>query len=752
MTVVHPLLDQVRRLRPEGAERVDLVFAVLANTLAIIGFRTVFAAHGELTVGLPAIAAGTVVGLIIHRLRLTAPAAAGLAIVVFLVLGGPIALRHRAIGGILPSPAAVTGLVDGIIEGWIRLLTTLPPADGTGDLAAIPYLCGYVGAVLTVVLALRSRRRALCALPPLAVLVVGVLVGTDRPASLLLQGVVFAMTTMAWLSLRHDRDRRVVTGSTSRSRLTGAVGLLGISAVGGILVGPHLPGASPDRYVLRDEVVPPFLPLTEPSPLAAYRNYTDEDHRDEEILTVTGLPVGGRIRIAAMDRYNGLVWQVSGDGSPLAGEFRHVGAELPTSTDGISHDLEITIRRPHGVWVPLAGDVADIDFRGERAEELTDALRVNVETDTAAVPDGLREGDRYRLRAVFSPPVERAELVAASIADHDLPEPVIETPPDFDSRAADWARGEPEPYSEMLAIAEGLRTEGAYTDGGEDANPVSPPGHGLRRLLDFITVDQPFGNGEQFAAAQGLLAQARNTPVRVVMGFVQHDAVDEVTFRGADVEAWIEVPVAGHGWVPIDGTPPEDQLPDPIKQPRSKTDDPEPQPPPPTTIPPPTTVPDDLEPQPPEEEDEETTEATGPPVLLLLGGALIGPPLVFLALPAGLITAAKRRRRNRRRTGGEPAGRIIAAFDELVDLGRDLGAPVPARTTRTETVAHLDRREALDLARRADDAGFGAVDPTDEDAEQAWRLHDTARAEMLAGLDRPRRIRTTVNPTSLRRR
>src|SRR5690606_29049646 len=118
-------------------------------------------------------------------------------------------------------------------------------------------------------------------------------------------------------------------------------------------------------------------------------------------------------------------------------------------------------------------------------------------------------------------------------------------PTEFISRASDWARDQPTSYAEMLAVAEGLQSDGAYSDGGPEANPVSPPGHSLRRLLDFISIEQPFGNGEQFAAAQGLMAQALGVPVRVVMGFVNEEGGDEVTFRGEDIEAWIEVPVDG---------------------------------------------------------------------------------------------------------------------------------------------------------------------------------------------------------------
>ena len=50
--------------------------------------------------------------------------------------------------------------------------------------------------------------------------------------------------------------------------------------------------------------------------------------------------------------------------------------------------------------------------------------------------------------------------------------------------------------------------------------------------MEFFAIDQPFGNGEQFGSALGVLAQALGVPVRVVMGFVNEADAEEVTFLG----------------------------------------------------------------------------------------------------------------------------------------------------------------------------------------------------------------------------
>ncbi|HEU5082428.1 MAG TPA: transglutaminase-like domain-containing protein, partial [Acidimicrobiales bacterium] len=646
-------------LRPSRADLVDVALGSLLAVLGVVGFRTTFAGGEELVVGVPAVLVGAAVGYALVKLRVPLLAGVAAATVVFFVLGGPLALRHRAVAGVLPSADAVSGLADGLINGWIRLLTTLPPAGEAGDLLAIPYLCGFAGGAVAVALALRFPARAWCVLPPTAVLVVSVLMGTKRPASLLLQGAAFAALTIAWVAARHHRGRMVTSTATSRSRLATAGGLLAVSAVGGFFVGPLLPGAdTDDRYVLRQDVEPPFDPLTEPSPLASYRNYTDQDEREDPVLTVSGLPDGAHLRIAAMDSYSGTEWEATGDGSVLAGEYLRVGAEIPAEVDGPEREVTVEVHEPEGVWVPLAGDVTGLDFVGPRGGVLDDEVRVSIQTDTAAVPRELQAGDRYRFTARFVDLPAEDVLVETPLDSRFDRVEAVDLPTEFVSRASEWARNQPTPYAEMAAIAEGLRTEGAYTDGGEDANPVSPPGHSLRRLLDFISIEQPYGNGEQFAAAQGLLAQARGVPVRVAMGFVNERGEDEVTFRGEDIEAWIEVPVAGVGWVPVDGTPPEDQLPDPMKQPRSKTDNPEPQPPPPTTVPPPTSIPDELDPEEPEEEDEDDDGAGGIPGWVVAAGAVVGLPAVLVGGPALAIVGLKRRRRARRRTRGTPSQRV----------------------------------------------------------------------------------------------
>lgn len=739
--------------RPTRAEGIDVAFTVALGILGVVGFRTVFADAQELTVGVPAVLAGVAVGFTALKVRL--PFLAGLAVtlVALFVLAGPIALRHRATAGFLPSPDASVALADAAITSWVDLLTSLPPAGRGGDHAAIPYLCGFLGAAATIALARHFRDRSFCVIPPTIVLVVSVLMGTKRPASLLLQGVVFAGVTIAWVSVRYQRERRINVATNSRSRLLAGAVLIGISAFGGTVIGPMLPGGGElDRYVLRQDVEPPFDPLTEPSPLAGYRNYSDQDRRTDEIVRVQGLPAGARIHIGIMDSYSGTEWRATGSGSVLAGEYLRVGAEIPADGLGLEQAVTVEMLRPHGVWVPLGGDVTGLAFRGDRAEQLDEEVRVSIETDAAAVPGGLRAGDQYRFTAEFTAPPSEDVLVETGLdgryVGYAYDDP-LQIPEVFVSRGADWVGEQPTEFAEVLAMAEGLIEEGAFSDGGPEANPPSPPGHSLRRLLDFIDTEQPFGNGEQFAAAMGLLAQSRDIPVRVAMGFVNRAGNDDITFRGEDIEAWVEVPVDGYGWVPIDVTPPEDKQPDPIRQPRSKTENPEPQPPPPTTVPPPTSIPNELEAEEPDP-DEEKDDAAGIPAWAKFLVVAIGMPILLLVIPALVIIAIKRRRRRRRRRRGTPADQVAGSFSELVDGARDVGRFLPGRATRPELATAVGVTDAGTLASHADTAAFGPEESTEEDVEVAWATLVECERSLQSDLDRAQRLRSAVSVRSLR--
>ena len=744
--------DRARELlRTTAAERVDLVFALVLAGLAVFGFRSTFSGNEELTVGLPAVVLGVAVGFVLGKVRAPLLVSVATGVVVFFVFAGPIALHHRALAGLLPSPAAFSAAAEATITGWKNLLTTLPPAGEAGDLLTIPYLCGLASALAATALAVRYPRRSWCILPLILLLAVSVLMGTKRPASLLLQGVIFGGGLLAWMSVRYRRGRELHETSLSRRRLARAVALLTLAAAFGGIIGPRLPGADAnDRYVWRDDVEPPFDPLKEPSALAGFRTYTDEDVRDDEILTVDGLPPGERVRIAMMDDYDGLVWRGSGTGTVLAGEYLRVGAQFPVDLDTDSVDMSFQIHKPQGVWLPLAGDVGSIEFVGDDRVELAEEVRVSIDTDTAALPSNVPPEVSYSIRTRFPEIPDPEELEDRALdgrfarvdGDNELPEQVI-------SLASEWAGNAPTEHSEMEAIAEQLRMEGRYTDGGPDAQPISPPGHSLARMVYFLEPANPFGNGEQFASALALMAKARGIPARLVLGFTNRTDDTSITFKGSDIEAWVEVPVDGIGWVPVDGTPPEDQVPEVVARPRSVRENPEPQPPPPITTPPPTAVPEELEAQ-EDEEEEDDGEGSGLLGLILRLATVVGIPLLLLGGPVLLILLLKRRRRKRRRNQGTPSERLSGSFDELVDYARDLAQPVPPRSTRSERAAVLASTDGRSLAHRADEAVFGPTDPNEQQIDEAWSDSERGRLAMREGLSRADRLRAAVSVTSLR--
>jgi hypothetical protein len=276
------------------------------------------------------------------------------------------------------------------------------------------------------------------------------------------------------------------------------------------------------------------------------------------------------------------------------------------------------------------------------------------------------------------------------------------------------------------------------------------------------------GNAEQYASTFALLFRDLDRiPTRTVMGFLPGESsVDgPVDVVATDIEAWVEVPVRGLGWVGILPTPPRDQLSALSTSPKQPEPDYRTQNPPP----PPLLDPEFDQPakasgdaQIPDDETEAGDQSTAPiiddgtvtssflssPVAIASGIALT-PILLALAFGA-LVAFVKARRRKRRRLRGQPHQRIANGWREVTDLAVDMGRPVPPTTTRREAAAFVVD-STVGLAERTDAAVWSGTSLSDAEVDAYWTELTSTLDSMKSELGLVDRIKATVSVQSLKR-
>ena len=742
------------RLRPTWENLVDIAFAVVLASLGVVGFDASFGGPEAFTIGIPGVVCGVAVGYLLAKLRIPLLAGAAVGLVGFFLLGGLVALRTDAIAGFLPSSEVWSGLIDGSINGWVRLLTTVPPAGQAGNLLAIPYLAGYLGGLLTVVAAVMVKRWPLCLVPPVSVLAVSVLFGVDKPASLILQGVLFGAATVGWLCLRAVRSDRPSVTHARTGRLAGGVALLAVAGLAAFIVGPNLPFAGArERYVLRDRVEPPFDPSQYPSPLARFRAFHGEDPIKGTLFTVKGLPADSVVRFAVMDSYDGYVWKASAPGTATGGTYRRVGDRIDGAAEGKKATVSFEmgeLANSDSVWIPTVGSPTGISFSDKRGEKFTEEFRFNRTTEAAASPLVLRKGDRWEVKTVVAEAISEdrlRKLPIDSSASAFAPPNITDT---ITALVAEWTAEAANPYDRVVALEKKLIDIGAYNDGSKE-RPV-PPGHSLGRLIPFLEDKQPEGNGEQYAAAVAYLAEHLGIPARVVLEFDPVDRKGVIEVKADDARASVEIALEGVGWVRV-GNPTPDKSDEPEPQVKQRQERPtnEVQPPPPSSVAPNGSLFDEAPPE--ETKPEKDAAAEGGAGLLMAvvrGLGLTLGVIAILATPALIVIWLKVQRRKRRRGLGSPAQRVAAGWMEVVDLARDLGTPVPPKATRREISRFVPAPGVTALVEEIDATVFGHEEPSDEIAVSIWQRVDDVRLGMMAEKGRGERLRTAVSLTSLR--
>lgn len=744
---------------------VDLAAMLLLAGFAVLTFTATFG-PAAWRAGLSGAVVGIGVGLFALHRRLPGWATALTALLAYLLLGGVLAMPATATLRVLPNPAVLAGLLRGLVQAWKSTLTIDPPIGETGALLVLPLITMLTAGVLSTRLArgrLRGRDRSLLAWTPwAAAAVIGILFGLHTAVAPAPIALGLLLTALVWTALQRARTRStVLRGETggAAAELTGRLLPLGAGALvlalvaGAALVA--LPAVQPlgPRLVLRDVVEPPLDVHAWPSPLQGFRANA-LDRAEETLLTVDGLPAGARIRVATLDVWDGVTYNVSDDPAATdGGTFRRIGDRVSNPGAGRPAEVQVTAAGYQEVWVPTVGETTGVAFAGERGTRLKENFFLNRATGTGLTTGGLRTGDRLVLQAVLPDTPAPDALGSASAAESSLPAgaPV---PDQLKDRLALWTADAGSDAEAVGRIAARLR-QGYYSHG---ADYPSLPGHSAYRIERLFTDEVMVGDEEQYAVAMALMVREAGMPARVVYGFAPQGA-GRVQVKGADVSAWVEVKYEGIGWVAYQPAPPKDRRPPSRRDPdqgqlRPQVENPPPPPERPEKLPP-----DETDPVPPKDQqapDRPFDLAANLPWIL---GA--GIPLLVLVLPAAAIIGAKLRRRRGRRLARHPVSRVSGGWAEVLDRSRDLGVPVHRSLTRREAAGVLEGRfgRAADgrgdpnlLAWRADASVFGTGTPTARQAEEYW----VGVRDVLRGMGRsvrwPRRLLAAVSLSSLRHR
>ena len=747
------------RLAITGRTWTDVAVLLVLVLLGVIGFEPSFGGYGFLVAGLGGLALGAATGILAAVFRLNVMLTVLAAVVGYFLFGSALAVQGQAIAGFLPSLQSLASLAVGSVYGWADIVTLRTPIGAPEYIAVVPYFAAWLVALVSTSLATRwiaqkprtAWRFGIALVGPVVLYVAGILIGTDEPYEAGLRGVVFAILALIWLGWRRPNAAAVAPGGANRLRnrkLVGTAIIVGGAVLLGGGAGFWLAPANDERFVLRDEIEPPFDPLQYPSPLSGFRHYTKQV-TDEQLFTVSGLQPGDVVRLATLDSFTGKLWTVTGPETATngSGSFALVGRKIPAQTfvtPQVRNDVTVTIETYDDVWLPSVGYLTDLEFTGGDAENESDNLRYNNATGTAVLTSGLTQGDSYTLSAIEQKVLTPADLETASTASIELP-PVTGIPDLATSKAQEFAGTATTPAAQLQAIQLSLTENGFLSHGRASDSTPSRAGHGADRVTELFSRLQMIGDQEQYASAFALMARSLGYPARVVMGFAPEVSGDEpsITVTGDDVTAWVEVAFDGIGWVAYNPTPDETDIPQAqVPKPQS-----EPQP---QVRQPPRSESDEDDLLTPVELEESDEDDNGDPFVLpgwvLAIGLSLLIPAAIIFIPLLVIAAIKVRRARKRRETERGADQVAGAWQEMLDQYAELGFDVPKRSTRLMIAEKLEAQLAdqpvrlRSLAAAADEAVFDGHDVDPERSEKVWNEALAATAVAREAVTRARRI------------
>lgn len=718
------------------------------------------------------------------------------------LFGGGAALRDTTRWVVVPTSRTLQTLVIGAVEAWKDLLTLTPPAASYVGPAMVPWMACLVCSVAAGVVTVRYGRPMWGSVALILCGVIAIVWGPTGHTPNLALVIVWWVALIAWWSWASAIGRArsgtdIVIGmsasTTSASTTMGGssrqvvhvwwrVGMGALMV--GVMVAAAIPAASlmgptaSDRIVGRDVVEPPVDAREYPSPLSSYRHY-NKDLEDSSLIHVSNMPKEARVRLGAMDVYDGTTFGMSVANTDGTAGYRRVGSTIPgRSADDAELETNVSTSQLLGPWVPTIGQVHVLRFdEGDpNAAAQQKGLNYDLWAETALTTGPAGEMG-YTMS--LSMPREHADSEYASVEATRYAGGDTNVPKDVDTLAAEHTTTARSDLEKARAIENFLHTDGYYSN---DDTINSRPGSSQDRIQRMIGADMLVGDDEQYATLMALMLHSQGINARVVMGAYREGTSGNVDLTGADMHAWVEVEFPGVGWATFDPTPPRDQ------QPTTQVNKPKSVPKPQVLQPP----------EPPEQPVElppaTRDQATDPhdPNGLHIPWMAIGTvslSLLILLGPIVLVLLAKSRRRKSRRKAAA-AEAVRGSWDELVDTAIDSGLVVEPHLTRQEVAWALasqwapetpegaeassrksrksGKRSASDVrvpgwslfsgavprvvtvARRADVADFALTGARSQDAERAWEDVDELRREWASSVSVFARVRHALSLKSLR--
>jgi len=458
--------------------------------------------------------------------------------------------------------------------------------------------------------------------------------------------------------------------------------------------------------------------------------------------------VGRYWRMVALPNFDGRVWSPDPEPTTFAID---PGATLAPSDTVLTpgETTEVTFMTTSELalpWLPLP-------YPPRTTDAPLEGMRWDPVGGSVVLENGVEPGLTYTAVAdVVQPTPDQLRAEPPNVASAETVRNTA-TPdvPEVAAIAAQWTRGQPTTYDQIIAIQDHF-TDPKWGFVYDETVPGSTSDDAMLEFLEQTRV----GFCQQFSSAMAVMLRTLGIPARVAVGFTPGEPAgsgDRLTVTTKNAHAWVEVLFPSYGWVPFEPTPNRQNV---VAYPY-------------------------LDPDSAEGCDGARCEPTGRPGAAGAGGNdLANPALVTAAdresvrpgglgaadirgsgviggtadaspepgvftgrnaLAAGAVAALVglllvppfhgwRRRRRLRRAASSPRSLILATYDVFTDRAAELGHPRARGQTLEEyrlSVAgtggsHLDDLDAL--TRLATGAAYAGREPDAADAEAAGRASE----------------------------